>query len=185
MTSKEYKILGIKAFKSLNFDIAKSYFSLALTDKNEDDIMFLVSLCEVAKHSFDDANMLFDFYTFLVKDSKDMSELWELLESIEIKYLDSSFGYEKEDAITYDELRNIITKGINFKDALEGVMTSTRLVIKDSDNFLDFISNLLDNGMEESAINYFETFLEIHGSFGDKTQAVARKIQDYEDRIKR
>lgn len=42
----------------------------------------------------------FLIFTFLVKDSKDMSELWELLESIEIKYLDSSFGYEKEDAIT-------------------------------------------------------------------------------------
>ncbi|QKF65441.1 hypothetical protein [Campylobacter corcagiensis] len=183
MTSKEYKILGIKAFKSLKFDAAKNYFSLALNDKNKDEIMFLVSLCEVAKHSFDDANMLFDFYTFLVKDAKDMSELWELLESIEIKHLDDSLT--SENVITYDELRNIIKKGINFKDAIEGVMASTKLVIKNSDNFLDFILNLLDNGMEESAINYFETFLEIHGSFDDKTQAVARKIQDYENRIKR
>lgn len=185
MTLKDYKVLGIKAFKNLEFDLAKSYFSLALSDNNKDEIMFLVSICEIAKINFDDANMLFDFYTFLVKDANDMTELDNLLESIEIKNHDMSENYEKEDAITYAELKDIVSNGTNFKSALQGVMTSTKLIIKDSDNFLSFISNLLDNGMEETAIGYFETFLEIHGSFDKKTQNIARKIKNYEDRIKR
>lgn len=185
MTSKEYKILGIKAFKSLEFDAAKGYFSLALNDKNQDEIMFLVSLCEVAKQNLNDANMLFEFYTFLVKDSKDMRELDELLESIELKTYQDSMWHEKESFVSYDELRDIVSNGVNFKTALEGVMSSSRLVIHDSSNFLDFISTLLDNGMEESAISYFESFLEAHGSYDKKAEVVARKIKNYEDRTKR
>ena len=183
MTSKKFKQKGYEAFKELNFDLAKNYFSFAINSTNSEEIIFLVSLCEIAKDNFDDANMLFEFYLFLLKENRDMSELGEILTSIESKVYEAN--YSKADAITFDELQEVVASGVDFKDALSAVMTSTKLIIKDSDNFLDFILSLLDNGLEESAISYFETFLEIHGSYDKKTELIARKIKSYEDKFKR
>lgn len=182
---KDYKKLGLKAFKDRNFDLAKTYFSL--TNETSEEIMFLVGLCETAKYNLEESDMLFDYYLFSISENKlNFSELNEILQDIEEQTFDDI--YEEtwmENSIAYEEFKNIILDKVNFKDGLTGVMTSTKLVLRNSDNFLDFIENLLDNGLVDAGIKYFETFLEIHGSSSLKTKNIIEKIKNYEDRNKR
>lgn len=180
----DYKKLGNKAFKTGKFDLAKTYFSLAIDDENKEEIMFLVSLCEVAKKSRDDANLLFDFYIFNIKEKRDFDNLNSLLLTIEEDTQDEQLNevLTKEHAIGYEEFKQVVLRHKSFKEGLEGVMVSTKLIIKDRDNFLDFIENLLDNEMYEAGIQYFEMFIEIHGSWDEQIKVIAQKIKDYEAR---
>lgn len=178
---QEYRKLGLNAFKNKDLDLAKTYFSL--TQRADEEIMFLVNLCEVAKFNYEECDMLFEYYQFLKTEERvDFAELNDILEAIEEEiFADLS----SEDAIYYEEFKNIVLNRVNFKDGLTGVMTSTKLVLKNSDNFLDFIENLIDNGLVDAGVKYFETFLEIHGSSSLKTKKIIEKIKNHEDRNKR
>jgi len=182
---QKFEKLGINAFKNQELDLAITYFSL--TERVDDEVLFLVNLCEVAKQNYDESDMLFEYYQFLKSEDRlDFKELNDILEAIEEEvFSELDDDLRDENAITYEDFKNIVLNRVGFKEGLTGVMTSTRLVLRNSDNFLDFIENLLDNGLVDAGISYFETFLEIHGSSSLKTKHIAEKIKNYEDRNKR
>ncbi|QIX86383.1 hypothetical protein [Campylobacter ureolyticus] len=181
-----YKDLGYSAFKALDFENAKLYFSLAINKTNKEEIYFLINLCELAKSQNKEARMLFDFYMFS-KDELNLEELNSIFNEIEHTSFEESIDniIKSEDAVTYDEFKNIVLKKVNFKDGLEGVMVSTKLIIQNTQSFLDFIEHLLDNGLESTGVEYFESFLQINGSAYPKAKFIAQKIKDYENRSKK
>lgn len=181
-----YKDLGLKSFKNGMFKEAKTYFSLAFTQENKEEILFLISLSEAAIKNPDDANLIFEFFSMNsdLKDDKNFDDFNKLLSTIESSNNDlkNSEITTKEDAISYEEFKDLILKNKDFKQSLESVMLSTKLIIKTKDSFLDFIDDLFKNGMQQLANRYFEMFVEIHGSWDKKTQDIAKKIKEYEDR---
>lgn len=181
-----YKELGYNAFKASNFESAKLYFSLAINKKNKDEIYFLINLCELAKYESKQAQMLFDFYMFS-KDELNLEELNTIFDEIEQSSFEKSVEniIRNEDAITYDEFKSVVLDKVNFKEGLESVMISTKLIIQNSESFLDFIDHLLDNGLESTGVRYFESFLQINGSAYPKVKFIAQKIKDYENRSKK
>ncbi|MSN95882.1 hypothetical protein F1B92_01500 [Campylobacter sp. FMV-PI01] len=180
---KKYKKLGYKAFKNSDFKLASTYFSLCFNESSKEECMFLIGLCEVATTLPDEANLLFEFYLHIIKEKKDFQYLNLILADLEIKQEITNDILLAESSITYDEFKNFIIKNGDFKHAFENVIASTKLIIKNKENFLDFINNLFDNNLQDIAIKYFETFLEIYGSYDDKIKFIVQKIRDYENRI--
>ncbi|PSM53186.1 hypothetical protein CBLAS_1721 [Campylobacter blaseri] len=184
-----YKNLGYKAFKNNQFEEAKSFFSLAFTEDEKEEILFLISLSEAAKNNKEDAKLIFEFYLVNkdLKENDNFDDLNKLVSALETNDKNADKYEIDENAISYKEFKDAITNSKNnnkkFKENLESIMMSTRLVIKSKDSFLNFIEDLFDNGMYQIGARYFEMFVEIHGSWDKKVKDIAQKIKKYENKI--
>lgn len=155
MNSKNYKDLGIKLFKASKFDEAKSYFSLAYEDKSSEELLALIDLCEVAKSSDQEALSLFEIYINTAKDNQqdNINEIINILQSGNMQNLKE---LDYENAITYADFKNLL-KGKDFKDIFQSVMFSTKIIIADKEDLLEFVTKLIDNGYDEMGLNYLES----------------------------
>ena len=132
----DYKKAGLKAFNKGDFEAAASYFSLA-------------------KIRRDEAMTLFEI--FKLKDKLGMSpdELEEILGALEAKFSDDE-SLEEQNAISYADFMEAVRRG-GFKSTFEDIMFSTRVMIDNRDDFLEFLQNLIKNDFIEMGLNYIET----------------------------
>ncbi len=150
-----YKKLGIKNFKNHKFDDALKYFSLAYEQTKDKNLLFYINLCVFAKDSFDEANMLFELFYAKEKKQEDTENLYELLYALENKHAQSE-ELEEEDAISYEEFMSFV-RNSDFKSVFQNIMFSTKVMISNKDDFLDFIQNLIKNDFLDMSINYLES----------------------------
>jgi len=61
------------------------------------------------------------------------------------------------DGIEYEDFLNIIEDKENFKEAFEDAIFSTRVIISQKWEFIDFIKKLAENGYYSVALDYLET----------------------------
>jgi hypothetical protein len=70
---------------------------------------------------------------------------------------------EQEDGILYDDFKAIIAQNDgDFKSVFEKIMFSTKVIISDKEDFLEFLDLLIENGYNEMALNYLENALSIY-----------------------
>jgi propanediol dehydratase large subunit len=58
----------------------------------------------------------------------------------------------------------------SFKKAFEDIMFSTKVVITDKDQFIDFVTRLAKEGFDEMALNYLDATTTL---FGDDQDVLA------------
>ena len=80
-----------------------------------------------------------------------------------------------ENAISYDDFQKIVEKRGEFKRAFEDIMFSTKVVISDKKDFMNFLDSLVSNGFNEMALNYLESASAIFPS--------SKKIRDLFDKL--
>lgn len=151
-----YKRLGVKCFKRALFDEAATYFSLAYEASGEKGLLFLTQLCSLAKHSPQEARMLFELFWAKDKFGKSSEEFEEILEILESRF-EPDFAAEEQDAISYDDFMEAVWREGDFKRVFENIMFSTKIMISNRDDFLEFLENLIDNDFLEMGINYLES----------------------------
>jgi hypothetical protein len=71
---------------------------------------------------------------------------------------------EYEDGILYSDFKNLLSEGADFKETFENIMFSTRVIITDKEDFIDFLDKLIENGFAEMALTYLENALSIYPS---------------------
>ena len=156
MNLKDYKKLGIQHFYQRDYKTAKIFFSLAYEKRKNKKLLHFISLCDFALKSPDEAIVIFDFYMLNYKYEHIYEDLEYILSMSESRQLvEKKLKDDENSALSYsDFLRGV--EEIGFKKSFENIIFSTKLVINNKNDFLDFLEKLLENGYEEFILDYLE-----------------------------
>ena len=173
MTVNRNKLLKLAhdKFDSREYKSALLNYSLILEkDPDDKEARTGAILTEMAMNEEQGAQALYDYYTVLQSSDKELAS--EVMEEI-ITSMDG--GVDKlselleeiqkpetmiDDGITYSDFKELVDDSGDFKRTFENIMFSTRVVISDRDDFIDFLGLLADNGFDEMAANYIESALQ-------------------------
>ncbi len=130
-----------------------------------------VILSEMAMSGEGGAEALFDYYEILKEEDQDAADviMGDILQSMDgtIERLGEIFAeplrdrIDLEDGILYQDFKALLNSGENFKDTFENIMFSTKVIITQKEDFIDFLENLIDNGYTEMALTYLENALSV------------------------
>ncbi len=165
--------LGIDYFYKKEFGRALFYFSLALqVDPSSEEAKLGAILSDMAVEKERVAEALFEYYMLTRENEGENSEgvfediinlvdnsaesIYKLIESKELE-----FAINEEDGIEYADFIKLIEQRGSFKKAFEDIMFSTKVLISNKDDFIDFLEKLIDNGFTEMSMNYLESAISI------------------------
>ena len=135
-----------------------------------------VFLSDIGLESPQEAQALFDYYQ-IIKDDKDdaidimlnlISSLDSAKENISQIVNNMEDRVDYQDGIGYKDFLNFVESRGDFNRAFEDVMFSTKVILKGKDEYIDFISRLIDKGEDKLA----EQFLDSMSSSFEKSQDV-------------
>ncbi|HHD73003.1 MAG TPA: hypothetical protein ENK77_02005 [Epsilonproteobacteria bacterium] len=138
-----------------------------------------VYLSDLGMESGDDAQALFDYYQAIKSEKEDAAEIIDSL----IHTLDNSKNTiqellvdplkeqsEYEDGIRYEDFMGLVESRGDFKQAFEDIMFSTKVVITNKTEFIDFVKHLTEEGFRDMALNYLDA---ASSAFGDDQEIYA------------
>ena len=173
----KYKILtqANDSFSKSDYKIALDKFATVLQNyPNSKEAYNGVILSEMAMSGEGGAEALFDYYAILKEEDREEADviMSEILQNMDgtLEKLSEVFAeplrerIEYEDGILYQDFKSIVDGGENFKETFENIMFSTRVIITQKEDFIDFLDNLIEHGFAEMALTYLENALSIHPS---------------------
>ena len=129
-------------------------------------------LADMAMGGENGAEALFDYYTILRDEDTQQADtiISEILETMDgtLDQLGSLFDDSMkqrlvyEDGIMYNEFKELVADENDFNRIFENIMFSTRVIITEKEDFVDFLDNLIDHGYKEMALGYLENALGIY-----------------------
>lgn len=129
-------------------------------------------LCDMAMSGEAGAEALFDYYAILRSEDEEQADIVisEILETMDgtLEQLAGLFSegitqrIEYADGIMYSEFKELVNNEHDFKRIFENIMFSTRVIITEKEDFVDFLDNLIDNGYKEMALSYLESALGVY-----------------------
>lgn len=184
MNLQNYKKLGIEHFYKKDFKTAKMYFSMAYEKRKNKRLLNFICLCDLALKSPKEASLLFDFYIEHYKISSIDKDLEKILSTIEFKKQENKQENEFEDghALNYQDFLKS-EEELGFQKSFENIINSTKLVIDNRDDFLDFLEKLLDNGYKDMTLNYIENVMP-HFWANDRFIKLQEKLIGFKSEIK-
>ena len=176
-STSKYKILtqAKDSFSKADFKNALDKFAMVLENyPNSKEAYNGVILSEMAMSGEGGAEALFDYYEILKEEDKEVADkiMSEILQNMDgsLEKLSEVFAeplrdrLEFEDGILYQDFKAIIEGGEGFRETFENIMFSTRVIITQKEDFIDFLDNLIDHGFEEMALSYLENALSVYPS---------------------
>ena len=174
-TVNKYKTLALanEEFSNADYEKALRNYALVLKDYPETKAAYNGAiLAEMAMSGEAGAIALFDYYDVLRQENAEEADviIAEILESMDgsieelgellAKPMREQLVYE--DGILYEDFRAIVDQEENFKEVFENIMFSTRVIITEKEDFVDFLDRLIENGFKEMALSYLESALSIY-----------------------
>jgi tetratricopeptide (TPR) repeat protein len=173
----KYKILtqAKENFTKAEYKSALEKFAEVLQNyPNSKEAFNGVILSEMAMSGEGGAEALFDYYVILQEDDKEQADMImsEILQNMDgsLEKLSQAFSdpirqrLEFEDGILYSDFKQLLEEGADFKETFENIMFSTRVIITEKDEFVDFLDRLIDHGFAEMALTYLENALSVYPS---------------------
>lgn len=153
-------------------DAIRSY-SLALKDYPDCKEAYNGAiLSDMAMSGETGAEALFDYYTILRNEDADQADviISEILDTMDgtLEQLSGLFDetikqrLDYEDGIMYNEFKELVKNENDFNRIFENIMFSTRVIITEKEDFVDFLDNLIDHGYKEMALSYLESALGVY-----------------------
>ncbi|WP_324171464.1 hypothetical protein [Sulfurimonas sp.] len=163
------------SFSKSNYKNALEKFAIVLQDfPNSKEAYNGVILSEMALSGEGGAEALFDYYEILKDEDKEQADkiISDILQTMDgtLDKLGEIFAeplkdrLEFEDGILYKDFKDLIENGADFKETFENIMFSTRVIITQKEDFIDFLDNLIEHGFAEMALTYLENALSIYPS---------------------
>ena len=157
-----------------NFKKSLCSYGLILKDYPElDEAKVGAFLSDLGAESQDEAHALFDYYQ-VIKDKKEnaVDIIDGLLDSLDnTKYTIQELlvdpvedQIEYGDGVRYSDFLNLVETRGSFKRTFEDIMFSTKVVIANKDEFIDFVSKLSTEGFDEMALNYLDASSYLFGN---------------------
>ncbi len=141
-----------------------------------DEAKIGVYLSDLGVESEDEAQALFDYYQ-LIKDERENAV--DIIDGI-IESLDTSKQMIQEllvdpveeqveygDGIRYSDFLDLVESRGSFKKTFEDIMFSTKVVITNKDEFIDFVTQLSNEGFDEMALGYLDASNHLFGNDQD------------------
>lgn len=164
-----------ESFSKSDFKNALEKFAIVLQDfPNSKEAYNGVILSEMALSGEGGAEALFDYYEILRDEDKESADniMSDILQTMDgtVEKLSEVFAeplrerLEFEDGILYQDFKAILDKGGSFKETFENIMFSTRVIITQKEDFIDFLENLIEHGFAEMALTYLENALSVYPS---------------------
>jgi len=160
-----------------NFKKALRSYGLILKDHPTlDEAKVGAYLSDLGSDSQDEAQALFDYYQ-IIKDEKEnaVDIIDGLLDSLDttkqnlqellLDPLEEQVDYG--DGIRYSDFLQLVENRESFKKAFEDIMFSTKVVITDKDEFIDFVRKLAQEGFDEMALGYLDATSHLFGNDQD------------------
>jgi len=174
-TVNKYKTLALanESFSKSDFELALRSYAMVLKDYPMSKEAYNGAiLAEMAMSGEGGAEALFDYYSVLREDDVEQADiiLSEILETMdgtleqlgEILSQPLADRLEFEDGIMYAEFKEIVDDNGDFRRIFENIMFSTRVIITEKDDFVDFLDKLMQNNYHEMALSYLEGALAVH-----------------------
>ena len=174
-TVNKYKTLTLanESFSKSEFEQALRSYAMVLKDyPSSKEAYNGAILAEMAMSGEGGAEALFDYYAVLREDDAEQADviLTEILETMdgtldqlgEIISQPLTERLEFEDGIMYSEFKEIVEDNGDFRRIFENIMFSTRVIITEKDDFVDFLDKLMENNYHEMALSYLEGALAVH-----------------------
>jgi len=141
-----------------------------------DEAKIGVYLSDLGAESEAEAQALFDYYQ-MIKTEKDNAV--DIIDGL-IDSLDSTKHNIQElllnpiqeqieygDGIRYSDFLALVKSRGSFKKTFEDIMFSTKVVITDKDEFIDFVTKLSNEGFDEMALGYLDATSNLFGNDQD------------------
>ncbi|RUM65405.1 MAG: hypothetical protein DSZ03_02915 [Sulfurimonas sp.] len=189
-TINKYKTLAIanESFSKAEYEKALRNYALVLKDyPNTQEAYNGAILSEMAMSGEDGAEALFDYYVVLQEENKEEADIIisEILESMDgtLEQLGQLFSeplkqrLEFEDGILYHEFKALVEQEGDFKRIFENIMFSTRVIISEKEDFIDFLKNLVSHDFKEMALTYLESALAVYPNNDDLRSLVKQLAQ--------
>ena len=141
-----------------------------------DEAKIGVYLSDLGIESEDEAQALFDYYQLIKSEKENAVDIIDGL----IENLDSSKQQIQEllldpveeqveygDGIRYSDFLQLVESRGSFKKTFEDIMFSTKVVITNKDEFIDFVTQLSNEGFDEMALGYLDASSHLFGNDQD------------------
>lgn len=163
-----------------DFKMALQTYGLLLKDyPTMDEAKVGVYLSDLGIESAEEAQALFDYYQVLKQEKENAADIIDgLIESLsttkmqlnELLVDPMQEQMEYGEGIRYSDFLELVESRGSFKKAFEDIMFSTKVVITDKDQFIDFVTRLAKEGFDEMALNYLDATTSL---FGDDQDVLA------------
>ena len=176
-TISKHKILSQakESFSKAEYEQALKKFAEVLQNyPNSKEAYNGVILSEMAMSGETGAEALFDYYEILREEDKEEADavMEEILQNMDgtLDKLGEAFAQplreriEFEDGILYSDFKKLLDEGADFKETFENIMFSTRVIITEKEDFLDFLEKLIEHDFSEMALTYLENALSVYPS---------------------
>lgn len=173
----KYKILtqAKDSFSRAEYKVALEKFAEVLQSyPNSKEAYNGVILSEMAMSGEGGAEALFDYYEILKEEDREQADniMSEILKDMDgsLEKLGQVFAQplrerlELEDGILYSDFKALLEDGAEFKETFENIMFSTKVIISEKNDFIDFLERLIEHGFAEMALTYLENALSIFPS---------------------
>ena len=187
-TINKYKTLALanESFSKSEFETALRSYALVLKDYPQSKEAYNGAiLAEMAMSGEGGAEALFDYYVVLRQDDVEQADviLSEILETMDGtleqlgEILNQPLGarLDFEDGILYSDFKKIVDEDGDFRRIFENIMFSTRVIISEKDDFVDFLDKLMSNNYHEMALTYLESALSVHPN-DEKLRKLLRRL---------
>jgi len=177
MGISKYKTLSQakESFSKSDYKKALEKFAAVLQNfPNSKEAYNGVILAEMALSGEGGAEALFDYYEILKEEDKEQADtiMSDILQNMDgsMEKLREVFAepirdkIELEDGILYKDFKALIDSNESFKETFENIMFSTKVIITEKEDFIDFLENLIEHGFAEMALSYLENALSVYPS---------------------
>ena len=165
------------AFLSGEYSTALRSYGLILKDyPSLDEAKIGVYLSDLASESGEEAQVLFDYYQLIKSEKENAVDIIDgLIENIDTSkqqiqelLLDPAQEQnEYNDGIRYSDFVKLVADKGSFKETFEDIMFSTKVVITNKDEFIDFVTQLSHEGFDEMALGYLDATSHLFGNDQD------------------
>ena len=160
-----------------NFKNALRSYGLILKDHPSlDEAKVGVYLSDLGEENQDEAQALFDYYQIIKNDKENAVDIIdELITSLDtskasIQHLlhdDSEEALESTNGIRYSDFLILVESRGSFKKTFEDIMFSTKVIITNKEEFIDFVIKLSDEGFDKMALGYLDASSQLFGNDQD------------------
>lgn len=185
MKNLKYKNIAIKAFHDGNYELAKVCFSILYEKENFKFILTLINICELAKTNKNEAHTLFEIVLNKMKNRENIDDLDNVIEILESNFDGLASNLMMQNAVSYNEFIQIVKDSGDFRNTFENIMFSSKVMITNKEDLLEFLDSLIQHGFIELGLTYLESAAQIFPD-DERLHTLIKQISqrhDSEDRI--
>ncbi len=154
----------------------KSYGLILRDYPTLDEARIGVYLSDLGIESEEEAQALFDYYQMIKGEKENAADIIDgLIENLDsskhklqellVEPLEEQIEYG--DGIRYSDFQELVKRRGSFKKTFEDIMFSTKVVITNKDEFIDFVTQLANEGFDEMALGYLDASSSLFGNDQD------------------